>query len=533
MDDRETRHEPLAELPRKFGFWTGLFVMVSSMVGSGILVTSGYQLRTTENHLVLLGLWGLGGVLALAGSLTMAEMATAFPRAGGDYVFVRIAFGPACGFVYGWSTLLIGFAAPIAVVSQTAAEYLLAPWLAAGAQTAAKTASLATPIAWSVAAPGLYLLFVGPAGALAEVTATLWFPPPGWQGAYLLLGLASLIIIIFTWSHCRGHENSAAVQVATSALKTGMLAALALVGLLWGQGNWHHLTVGKPLADQAPAALATGLIYIMYCYTGWNGAVYLAGEIRDPPRLLPRCLLIGCFLVTGLYLLINLTYAYAIAPDELRGQPDSVVQPVAHYAATRLFHRRAGDLLSLVVGLGVLASVSAFILSGPRVTFAMARNHLFPRFAGALHAGTGMPVAATVVQGVLALTFLWSGAAATFVDYLRTGALAPDHEERALHVLQSLLNYAGTGLAIISAMVVLPIFVLRRQQRFQPTFRTPFYPLPPLLFLAISAWMIIANAWEPDQRLPSLVSVLTILAGFPLYWLLRRVGAIPPQDVSV
>jgi APA family basic amino acid/polyamine antiporter len=440
--------------PRKFGYWTGTFVVVASMIGAGILTTSGYTLQATGNPTALLALWVVGGLMALAGAFTIAELSTALPHAGGDYVFVREGFGRGAGFVAGWATFVLGFCGPTAVVAHIAVSYLSAP-------------------------------FAG----YFEGGLPWWVVPAG----------ASVLIAVVTAAHCLGQSESGRFQVAITSVKFVLLVGLGVGGVLFGKGDWAHLTAGHwPTASQWPA-LATGLIYVSYAYSGWNGAAYLAGEIRDPARLLPRTLLFGTLTVVALYLVVNLAYVFALDPADMtaRSFDDPAVQKVAEAAVARLFGRETANVFGVLIGLSLVASASAYVLTGPRVTFAMARDGDFPAFAGRLHPRRGVPVWATLAQGGLAAAFVW----------------VPSFED--------LLNYVAVGLAAVSGLVVASVFPLRRK-RTPGTFRLPLYPLPPLLYLALVAWSIIAQVLDPGKAVFALLSLGTIAAGIPLAGLFRR-----------
>lgn len=439
---------PAPPPPRRFGFWTGLFVVAASMIGAGILTTSGYTLQATGNPAAMLALWAVGGLMALCGTLTIAELATALPHAGGDYVFVREGFGRGAGFVAGWATFVVGFCGPTAVIAVIAVTYLTGPFAA-------------------------HL----PDGAAG------WVVPAG----------ATTLIAAVTLAHCLGQTESGRFQVAVTVVTVGLLLAVGAGGILFGDGNWGHLSAGHwPTASQWPA-LATGLIYVSYSYAGWNGAGYIAGEIRDPARLLPRALVFGTLGVTALYLLVNAAYVYALDPADMasRSADDPQVAKVAETAVARLFGRGAANGFAAVVGLSLVASVSAYILTGPRVTFAMARDGLFPAFAGRLHPARNVPVWATLVQGVVAAAFAWSG------SFLQ------------------LLDYTSVGLAAVSALVVASVFPLRRRGVLT-AFRMPLHPLLPLLYLALIVWTVASQVIDPDKRLSALLSLGTVLAGVPL-----------------
>ncbi|MBX9628004.1 MAG: APC family permease [Gemmataceae bacterium] len=431
---------------RRFGYWAGHLVVMGSMIGAGILTTSGYTLRATGNPQALLALWALGGLLAVCGALTVAELATALPRSGGDYVFVRAAFGPGAGFVSGWATFVLGFAAPTAVIAHLAVSYL--------------TAGVPDRPGWVV-----------PAGATA-----------------LILAVAVV--------HTRGARQSAWLQSAATATTAAVLVALGAGGLLVGTGSWDHFRQGGwPTGDQW-GPLAAGLIYVGYAYAGWNAAGYLAGEVRDPARTLPRCLVGGAASVIALYLLVNVAYVYALDPAVMTAKSPAEVERVAELAAAALFGPEVAGVVAVALGLTLLASVSAYMLTGPRVAYAMARDGAFPAFAGRLHPTRGTPAAATLTQAALASGMVW--AAGSFKD---------------------LLDYAAVGLAALAGLTVAAVFPLRRRAGLVHPYRVPLYPLPPLLFLLLTGWTVGYSVVDDGQRAAAALSLLTLLVGVPLAWL--------------
>jgi APA family basic amino acid/polyamine antiporter len=446
---------PQADADRTFGYWAGHLVVVGSMIGAGILTTSGYTLRDTGNPTALLGLWTLGGLLALCGAVTVAELATALPRSGGDYVFVREAYGRGAGFVSGWATFTLGFAAPTAVIAHLALTYLTAPY-----------------------------------------AATL----PEWAaGKVVPLGATALIVVI-GFVHTLGHRHSSRLQTVATVATTVVLVAIAAGGILFGRGDWTHLSAGGwPTGSQWPA-LAVGLIYVCYAYAGWNAAAYLAGEIRDPARLLPRCLIGGTATVVVLYLLVNAAYVYALDPVEMTRKSRDDVERVAVLAADALFGTEAGRVIGAVLGLTLVSTVSAYLLTGPRVAFAMARDGVFPAFAGRLHPTRGTPAAATLTQAAIAIGLIWSGS------------------------FEELLKYAAVGLAVLSGLTVASVFPLRRRAGLAHPYRLPLYPLPPLLYLLLIGWTVAHTVGEEvdSGKLPgpALLSLLTVLIGLPLSRLL-------------
>ncbi|MBI1247722.1 amino acid permease [bacterium] len=455
---------PSDHQPRKFGFWSAYFLVVASMVGAGILTSSGFTLHDTANPAGLMVIWTLGGILALCGTVTIAELATMLPRAGSDYVFVREAFGREAGIVVGWATFILGFAAPTAVVARLSATYLATPF----EQYFSLGDSFITP--------------------------------------YLESILATCFVLVLMVIHCLGHRESSRMQIATTLMKLSILVGLVVVGCLVGSGSWSHFEASH-LPDWGESfTLGVGLIYVSYGYTGWNAAAYVAGEVQEPQRLLPKSLIAGCASVMVLYLLVNLMYVFALDPHEMTQLSIPEVIPVAQLAASRMFGSQIGGAISILLGLGMTASVSAYMLSGPRIAFSMASDGAFPRFAARLHDRRKTPTAAIIVQGMVAIGMIWRGS------------------------FLAILDYTAVGLAVLSGLVVASIFPLRNRSDLPHPFRMPFYPLPPILYLLLMGWIVglgLMNDYQGLVGIPmkwpaTLLSLVTILMGIPIAWALGR-----------
>lgn len=443
---------PSNELPRDFGVWTLTYAVIASMVGVGILTTSGYILKDTGSGMVLISLWLVGGLAALCGALVVTELATAMPHAGGEYVFVREAYGRPWAFLYGWVSLVVGFSAPTAIIAYGAGRYLVEPWFDAD-----------HPLK----------------GVVARVLATLF-------------------VIAFTVVHVRGHSMTSRVQNLTTLFKILVLAALVVAGFASLRGDYSRLIPIAPSEHVPWSTLAISLVYVLYSYTGWNAATYLAGEVREPSRTLPLAMVFGSAAVIVLYVLLNCLYLYAVPVREIQTLSYDQVEPIAAIAAQRLLGPWIAGPLSVAIGLGLLASVSAYMLTGPRVYYAMARDGLFPSVAARLNRA-GVPVAATIVQAGLTLVLLLTG---TFKD---------------------ILTYAGVGLSIAGFFVICSVFVLRvRQPDLPRPFRTPGYPVTPIIFLGCTAWTIVFAFRE--QPFWSAVSVGMIAAGVPVYHIWIRLA---------
>lgn len=379
--------------PPRFGPATATFLVVSSMIGTGVLTTSGFTVALVGSNQLMLALWVVGGILAVCGALSLAELAAMLPESGGDYVFLREAYGPAAGFLSGWVSFLIGFGGPIAASASAAGKYLLAP---AGLEAAA--------------------------------------------GRHAELAVATAVIIGLALIHCLGRHATIRTQAGMTLVKLVILSGLAIAGLAAGAGRWGNLADRPPPSPELMLAMASSLVYVSYAYTGWNAAAYVAGEVAEPQRWVPRAILLGTGIVTALYLALNVTYALALTAADVRRivaeRGLDAVAPIAQLAAERLFGPWIAVPLSVAVGLTLLASVSAYVLTGPRVAAAMAVAGQFPAAAGRVSAA-GVPVVATVVQAAWALVLLWTAS------------------------FEAILLYAGVGLAIFSMLTVAAVFVLR------------------------------------------------------------------------
>jgi APA family basic amino acid/polyamine antiporter len=446
-------------MPAEFGLPMATFVVVASMVGTGVLTTSGYTVATVGSNQWMLILWVVGGVTAICGALTLAELSAALPRTGGDYVYLYEAYGPLPAFLSGWVSFLIGFAAPGAVSAFGSAKYLVGPFQAPGAASV---------------------------------------PLERLIGTGLVLGFATL--------HVMGRRQTSKVQGGITAVKLVLITAFAVAGLSAGWPNIANLNDLKPVEDRhALMGLLSSLVYIYYAYTGWNSASYLAGEIREPQRLLPRAILLGTGGVLVLYMALNVVYALALTPADIRGIIDDpanrkgfdAVAPIAELAARRLFGEGWAKPLSVAVGIMLLSGLSAYLLIGPRVLYAMAEAGQFPSMAAKLTSRARTPAVATAFQFVVTLALLWIGS------------------------VESIILYAGVGLSIFSMLAMSSIYVLRHKQPDLPRpFRTPGYPVTPAVYLTLTGMMTLAAFQQ--RPLVSAYALLSILAGVPFYYVWRR-----------
>lgn len=423
---------------RSLGASTAAAAVVASMVGTGALTTTGILVETLGAPGLVLVAWAVGGLAALAGALCYAELGAALPANGGEYRLLGRIYHPAAGFVAGWISLVVGFAAPAAA---------------------------------SALAFGHYLAAVFPVS------------PPVAGGA-LLVAVSAL--------HAADVKAGARFQEWATAAKVALVAALALLLLF---------TAGRPVAPAfafdgeaggiASPSFAVALILVSFAYSGWNAAVYLAGEVREPRRHLPRALVGGTLLVVSLYLVLNVALLVAVPPAELAG-----VVEVVHVAAGRVWGEGAGRAVSLVIAALLVSSVSVLTLAGPRVVEAMGGD--FPRLrALSRRRGRGGPARAVWLQTGLSLLFL---ATASF---------------------ETILTFTGFLLSVSAGATVIGVAVLRRRERgLERPYRTPWYPLPVIGFAALAAWMAISACIE--RPVVVLVGAAFVAVGLGLYFVFSR-----------
>jgi basic amino acid/polyamine antiporter, APA family len=442
------------EMPADFGFGTATFIVIAGMVGTGILTTSGFTILDVGSNQWTLSLWVMGGITAICGALTVAELSAALPKTGGDYVYLFDAYGPLPAFLSGWVSFLIGFAVPSAASAFAFAKYVLGP-----------------------------LRITGANGLLFEQM------------------LATSALVVFATVHTSGRTQTAWVQGSITLLKLCGLVAFAVAGLSLGWRNSANLADFKPVDGKLAVNLMSSMVYIYYAYTGWNSAAYLAGEVRNAQRILPWAILFGTALVMALYLALNVVYAFALSAADVRAIADDpsnragreAVAPIAQIAAVRLFGPRWSTIFSIAFGMMLLSTLSAYVLIGPRVVYAMARAGQFPSIAARLTSRAGTPAVATALQTCVALILLWTGS------------------------FENLIIYAGVGLSLFSILAVSSIYVLRlRRPLMQRPFRTPGYPVTPAVFLLVTAALVVATAREHPRVF--IYAVLSILAGIPFYY---------------
>lgn len=441
-----------AALERRLGTIDGTALIVSNVVGVGIFTTPGIVAGLVPGQAMFLLVWVAGGILALIGGLVYAELGGAYPEAGGEYVYIREAFGPGAAFLSGWTSLVAGFTGAIAAGAVAFAVYLgrIVPLVGSD-----------TPLAGY---------------SLGPITAEI--------SPRRLLALA--LIALLAMVHVRGLGPGRRVQNALAALSVATIVGLVAAGLALGWSTPTATAWPDSTASEGGPFLA--LILVMFTYSGWNAATYMAGELRTPARTLHAAVLGGTLVVTTLYLGLNLLYLRTVPFAELEGSA-----AVADVAAGAVFGVRGEVAVAAVVTLALASGVSAMLLAGPRIYFAMARDGALPRAFGRLRADGAVPAFGVAAQAA------WAGV------LVLTGAF------------EDLLTFTGFAVVLFSGAAVASLFVLRRRpdHRRRSAHRVWGYPWTPALFVLASAAMLVqAIRFAPG---PSLAGAALIAAGVPVY----------------
>jgi APA family basic amino acid/polyamine antiporter len=437
---------PRSELPRRIGIFTAGCLLISNVVGSGIFTTTGLMARDLGDPWLILAIWFFGALLALAGALSYSELGTALPVAGGEYAYLRRAYGPLVGFLSGWTSFTIGFSAAIAAGAMSFAAYLV------------------------------------------QVV------PFHSENSPLSTAIALMLIWVVTGFHLAGVGSGGFLQRLLTILNIGAILILVVGVLMLGKGNWSHFSLSAPDITPGFGTTMVSLIFVTYAYSGWNAAAYVAGEIVDPGRTIPRAMIGGTLFVGLLYLVVNGIYLYALPVTEL-GQPP--ILPVANKVAATLLGPTGTLVVTALLCLSIAGAVSAMVWAGPRVYYAMAQDGLIPSLFAKTPGMQQAPINAILLQSLWASALIVSGS------------------------FERLVIYSGTVLMIFNALAVGALLILRRQEPTLPRpYRTPLYPFVPAFYLLVSTVIVAAALYE--RPVEGGLGIATVLAGTPLYWLWQK-----------
>lgn len=435
--------------------FTAACLLVSNMIGTGIFGTTGFMAVDLGSPTWILALWAFGGVFALLGALAYGELGAAMPRSGGEYVYIRAAYGPVWGFLSGWTSLTIGFSAAIASAAHLFAGHLLE-----------LVAALRSPV---------------------EAAESAGLDAPGSR-----VSIALALVWALTLVHASSVERGGLLQRILTIVKVAALITLVIAGLTVGAGQWEHLLRSDRPAAPDLETILVAFMFVTFSYTGWNAASYIAGEIESPHRNLPRAMFVGTLTVGALYLLVNVAYLYALPMSELGAPP---IDMVGHKTAFALFGSAIGPWFTALLLVSILGAASAMIWAGPRVYHAMAQDRVFPRWFAVSSTKSGVPARSILLQSAWTSVLIISG---TF---------------------ESLVLYATFVLVVFSAVAVSAVFIIRsRMPELERPYRVWGYPWTPGLYVLISvATLWAALRLRPVESLLGMATVLAGIP-FYMWW---------------
>jgi len=436
-------------------------MVVGNVIGTGVFLKARVMTCNVGTPGAVIGVWIVAGLMSLLGALTYAELATLFPRAGGEYVFIRQAYGKLWGFLYGWTRFFVA--------------------------TAGSLAALATGFA----------IFVTTFGGAAW-SWHLTIAPLGWDVTSVQI-LAVIAIWIVTLINCADVSTGGRVASVLTALKITLVAGVGLGAFLLSDGSWGHYALsgatgtceGVDAAARAGmAGVGAAMMAALWGYNGWNEVTYVAGEVKDPARALPLAIIGGLLTVAALYVTVNAGYFYVLTPAQVASVPASGA--VATVAALEYLGPAATSLMAALLAVSVGTALQIVALVGARIPYAMANDGVFFRSLAVLHPRTRVPVRALLAQAAWASVLVLSGTFDTLTDYVMFAAL------------------------IFVALATASVFVFRRRLPDAPRpYRTWGYPVVPLLFLLTSGWLVL-NTLQTAPR-QALAGLGLVALGVPFY----------------
>lgn len=474
---------------KSLGLLDAVAVVVGSMIGSGIFIVSAEMSRNVGAPGLVLMCWLLAGLLTIAGALCYSELAGMYPKAGGQYIFLREAYGPLAAFLYGWTLFAVIQCGTIAAVGVGFAKFL-----------------------------GFFVPVVSNANVLLAIG--------DWK-VTMLQAVAVALITGLTALNCRGIEAAKFIQTSFTVTKVCALAGLIVLGLLavdkhFGtqinlQNFWSaHDVNGNALGGLKLASiLGLAMVGALFSCDAWNNITFAGEEVKDAGKILPKSLTIGTALVILIYLLANVVYMMLLPVSGTAGGADVLQRGISHASEDRvgsaaaqiLFGSAGGGIMAAAIMISTFGCLNGLILAGARVYYAMARDGLFFKQAGDLHPKFNVPVWGLIIQGIWSAALAMSGTYSMLLEYV---------------IFAALLFYVLT---------VGAVFVLRRKR---PNLDRPYkvigYPVLPALYV-ICALAVMVALYD-GSPVASRLGLLLIASGLPIYFIVRAVGKSgnpPPQ----
>jgi basic amino acid/polyamine antiporter, APA family len=419
-----TSLQPDPSTPLRIGWFTASCVLVSNIIGGGIFTTTGIMARDLGDPLLILLLWFMGALFAVGGAMVYGELGSRLPHAGGDYVYLKEAYGPLLAFLSGWTSFTIGFGAAVAASAISFSSYAM---------------------------------------------RVVQIPD---ESGWIAKGLSLTLLWSATLIHCRGVGTGGRLQLLLTTTKVVAIGGLILGGLSTVIGQ-EHILLAEPIV-QSPTlgAAAIALVIVTYCYLGWNVAGYIAADIENPQETLPRIMIGGTAFVAVIYLLLNMVYLSAMSITELAQDP---IVPVAEKVAAALWGPQSGRLVAVILCLSIAGAVSAMTWAGPRVYWAMARDGMISPWLAQVHPRTNVPSRAIVFQSLWASLLILSGTFEQLLVYSglvlsvfmaltlstifrlpQTSAIHPRHYRAPLYPILPITLVCGAAALVISSVLERP-----------------------------------------------------------------------------
>lgn len=467
--DRASHQE--AHLVRGLTLPATTALVVGTVIGTGVFIKTAIMAQDTGSASTVLLAWVAAGVLSMCGALTYAELGAMLPHAGGEYVYLRHAYGELAAFLFGWMRFVVGGTGSIAILGVGFATFL----------------SAIVPIT-SVWASSRFVLL----GQTID-----------WQFGSKQV-VAVVAIMFFTVINCLTVVVGGRVQSLLTVLKLGGIAAVVF-GVFFGSqtADWSHLRATDTASSSGAAAFGLAMLAALWAYDGWNNMPMAAGEVKDPGRNVPFALIGGMAVVTVIYCAANLAYFYALPFGDVISSNSTRYRdalPVATKAAQTVFGESGGRLISLAFIFSALGALNGSTLTGARVPYAMARDGVFFSQAALLSQRTRVPVYALLFQAIWASVLAISGTFDQLSDYV---------------IFASWIFYG---------LVTSSVFVLRRKMPDAPrAYKTLGYPIVPLVFVLVAAWLVVNTL--VNRPVESIAGLVLIALGLPIYFYYRRTRA--------
>src|SRR5438034_4683850 len=470
---------PPVEFVRAISRLDATALVVGSMIGSGIFIVSADILRQVHSPGLLLVTWLLSGVMTLLGALSYGELAAMFPKAGGQYVYLREGISPLFGYLYGWTLFVVIQTGTIAAVAVAFARF--------------------TSVLWPWLTPDV------PLGTTLNVPAPIGDIAVGFS-RQRIFAIASIVLL--TWINVRGVRTAAFIQTSLTAIKTAALAALILLGLTIGR-NAAAITANFGPNFWAGGALTLAILPVvgaamvgsLFSMDAWNNVGFASGELKNPEKDLPFAMAAGVLTVTTLYVLANVAYLNVLPADAIAHAPQDRVGTAAMQA---MFGPAGLYMMAIAIMISTFGCNNGLILSGARVYYAMARDNLFFKSAAALHPTYRTPALALVVQAVWTCVLCLSG------------------------TYGQLLNFVIFAAVVFYTVTAIGLFRLRTKRPDLPRpVRAPGYPILPALYVVLTGLIAVDLVIQPATRTYSMLGLLFVLIGVPVYYLWRR--KVAPQ----